>query len=139
MDRPMQHGVVIDLSALEEPAVFRSFADKSMLPINPRFTSLEEADDQPLAVDYSHLLVEQVVSTPCAERAEKVAASASNTATMAREQVGNLSQYLEERRAAAESQRLVAESRRAQVRAQFPRTPKCVKFGKHSRGGMLAR
>lgn len=120
---------------IDEPTVLRSFAAKSASPINLSIIFHEEADDQPVFVDYSPLLDARVAHSASAEAA---AVSAENVATMVREQADSLNKYLEERRAAAENQRRVEESRRAQtVRVQFPRTPKCVKFGKHSRGGFF--
>jgi hypothetical protein len=119
--------------ALDEPAVLQSFAAMPLLPTRPSKTSLDEIDNQPNALEPDCYFKEPAFSVS-AIHAEDAAASASKTADAALRKIQELEKYLEERRAAVESQRYVAESTRAHVvHAAFPRTPRCVNLEKHAR------
>jgi hypothetical protein len=112
----------------EEPAVLRKNSTLANSSTQPCLTTIEEDDIQPTRMD-SRLNCEGPRSV------EIVATSAAEVAARAREQIMDLEKFLEERRAANESQRIVAEGARALcVRAAFPSTPRCVNMPRRSRG-----
>jgi hypothetical protein len=125
------------LSPKKHARMFAAALSKSAVEPPEHIDDLGNHDEEQCAVSEKQQCVtacprSEVILT-CSMNARSFAASADRAADEIKEQVSDLAKYLEEKRSAVERQRLAEESSRAKaVRAQFPRTPKCVRVSESS-------